>query len=70
MLLAAAGNNISDDSLINCAKLILNLDNENVNQTNNQGWTPLMMAARKGRKCLVEFLLDHGSHVNTTENLG
>lgn len=70
MLLAAAGNNISDDSLAKCAKLLLNLDTENVNQTNNQGWTPLMMASRKGRKNLAHFLMDQGAHVNLTDNLG
>ena len=61
MLLAAAGNNVPDDSLINCAKLLLNLDNENVNQTNTQGWTRLTLSARRGRKSLVEFLLEHGA---------
>ncbi len=37
---------------------------------NQNGWTPLIWAAIKGRKMAVEFLLEHGASINICNNDG
>ena len=71
MLLAGAEEEVSEERLVECAEVLMTDDQENnVNQTHSQGWTPLMMSARKGRNSLVTFLLSHGAKINETDDIG
>jgi len=42
----------------------------NVNQTNNDGESPLLVSSRMGRLRVVQYLVDHGADVNQGNNDG
>mgnify|MGYP003953180329 CR=1 FL=1 len=42
----------------------------NVNQANNNGWTPLLIAAEKGHTEVARLLLERGANVNQANNNG
>jgi ankyrin repeat protein len=47
-----------------------NISNTNINEQNEEGWTPLHIACWKGQVDLVRELLLHGANVNIKNNLG
>ena len=68
MHLAASGDDSGD--LVECAKLLLNLEKENLNRVQKQGMTALMLAAWRGKRSLVEWMVQHGAEVNRKDNRG
>ena len=68
MQLAAAGDDTGD--LVECAKLLLTLEKESLNRVQKQGMTALMLAARRGKRPLVEWMVQHGAEVNRKDNRG
>jgi len=45
-------------------------DTNLINAKNNDGWTPLHIAAANGKDDMAEMLLDHGADVNAKDNGG
>ena len=69
MQLAAAGDDAGD--LVECAKLLLTLEKtESLNRVQKQGMTALMLAARRAKRPLVEWMVQHGAEVNRKDNRG
>lgn len=42
----------------------------NINARNEEGWTPLMLAALYNRKNMIELLLKHRANINAQDNNG
>ena len=53
-----------------CAKLLLTLEKESLDRGQKQGMTALMLAARRGKSPLVEWMVQHGAEVNRKDNRG
>ncbi len=66
-ILHSAVNTLMDDDVINnsdeCIKLLLNYGAD-VNKTDHDGWTPLMIAAMRWATSFQKLLLDAGAEVN------
>ena len=66
-VLHSAVNTLMDDDVINnsdeCIKLLLNYGAD-VNKTDDDGWTPLMIAAMRWATSFQKLLLDSGAEVN------
>jgi len=61
--------NTTDKEIIKTAEIIISTG-EDPNSTQNQGKTPLMLAASYGNLALVEFLIRHGSKLDITDSQG
>jgi len=68
LLAASASSNQQND--VKCAELLKNTNNENLNNIHQQGMTPLMLAAKNGKKLLVKWMIEHDADINTKDNLG
>jgi len=69
MLLAASSssNQLND---VKCAELLKNVNDENLNNIHQQGMSPLMLAAKNGKKMLVKWMIEHEADHNATDTLG
>lgn len=62
-------NNVTDEtSLLDCLKLLANFDSTDINVVDTSGMTALMYACSRGSLKLVEFLIDHGAHIEIKEH--
>ena len=60
-----------DNTITSLEKMKLLLDHgAYINETDENGWTALMFAAKKSNLNGVKLLLDRGADVNATNNLG
>ena len=70
ILLASAGGDSGDQELVECAQLLKDIKEESVNRVQRQGMTALMMACRRGREPLVEWMVNNGAEIDKKDNKG
>ena len=69
ILLASCDWNCDQEKMLSCAELLTGLDNEDINKSQCQGLTPLMIACRNGNRPLVQWIVQHGAQLDLQDNI-
>ena len=70
LLLAGAETVSQRGDVVRCAEMLREMEDEDVDQVQVQGMTPLMLACKKGKKSLVQWMLANEANINLFDNHG
>ena len=69
ILLASSDCDRDQEKMLRCAELLTGLDSEDINRSQGQGLTPLMIACRNGNRPLVRWIVQHGAQLDLQDNI-
>ena len=58
----------AENQNLNCIEQIIEADPNLLNQTDEEGYTPLHLAVISGNSAIVKFLISKGANVNAVDN--
>ena len=58
----------AENQNLNCIEQIIEADPDLLNQTDEEGYTPLHLAVISGNSSIVKFLISKGADVNAVDN--
>ena len=58
----------AENQNLNCIEQIIEADPDLLNQTDEEGYTPLHLAVISGNSAIVKFLISKGANVNAVDN--